>query len=123
MSLSKAEEQLMEILWRQEKAFLKDIIEACPEPKPASTTVATLLKRMSDKGYIAHKVYGNSREYYPRIAKAEYFSEHVNGIIKNYFGNSALQFASFFTKATNLSAKELEALKQIVEQELKNRKK
>ena len=123
MSLPKAEEQLMEILWRQEKAFLKDIIDAYPDPKPASTTVATLLKRMSDKGYIAHKVYGNSREYYPLIAKAEYFSRHVNGMIKNYFDNSALQFASFFTKSTNLTTKELEALKRIVEQELKNKKK
>lgn len=123
MSLSKAEEQLMEILWRYEKAFLKDLIDAFPDPKPATTTVATLLRRMSDKGYVGHKVYGNSREYYPLIAKADYFSQHVNGMIKNYFGNSALQFASFFTKATNLSAKELEELKKIVEQELKNKKK
>lgn len=123
MSLSKAEEQLMEILWRREKAFLKDLIDAFPHPKPATTTIATLLKRMSDKGYVGHKVYGNSREYYPKIAKTDYFSQHVNGMIKNYFGNSALQFASFFTKATNLNTKELEELKKIVEQELKNKKK
>jgi|SRR5579863_4137572 len=123
MSLSKAEEQLMEILWRREKAFLKDLIDAFPDPKPATTTVATLLKRMSDKGFVGHKVYGNSREYYPLVAKADYFSQHVNTLIKNNFDNSALQFASFFTKATNLSTKELEGLKKIVEQEIKNKKK
>jgi BlaI family transcriptional regulator, penicillinase repressor len=123
MSLSKTEEQLMEVLWRQEKAFLKDLIEAFPDPKPAATTVATLIRRMSDKGYIGHKVYGNSREYYPLIAKADYFSRQVNGMIKNYFDNSALQFASFFTKATHLSKKELEELKKIVEEELKSKKK
>lgn len=123
MSLSKAEEQLMEIIWTLDKAFLKDLIEAFPEPKPATTTVATLLKRMSDKGYVGHKLYGNSREYYPLVSKSDYFSRHVDGMIKNNFNNSALQFASFFTRTANLSAAELEELKKIVDQEIKNKKK
>jgi predicted transcriptional regulator len=123
MSLSKAEEQLMEIVWTMDKAFLKDLIEAFPEPKPATTTVATLLKRMSDKGYVGHKLYGNSREYYPLVSKSDYFSRHVDGMIKNNFNNSALQFASFFTRTANLSAAELEELKKIVDQEIKNKKK
>ena len=123
MSLSKAEEQLMEVVWTQEKAFMKDIMDALPEPKPASTTVATLLKRMSDKGYIGHRVFGNSREYYPLVSKTDYFAKHVNGMIKNNFNNSALQFASFFTKSANLSAAELEELRKLVDQEIKNKKK
>jgi BlaI family penicillinase repressor len=123
MNLSKAEEQLMEIIWRSGRAFLKDLIDAFPAPKPAATTVATLLKRMSDKGFVGHKLYGNSREYYPLVTKSDYFARHVRGMIKNNFNNSALQFASFFTKATNLTASELEELRKIVDEEIKNKKK
>jgi predicted transcriptional regulator len=123
MNLSKAEEQLMEIIWRLEKAFLKDLIDAFPEPRPATTTVATLLKRMSDKGFVGHKLYGNSREYYPLVTKSDYFARHVKGMIKNSFNNSALQFASFFTKATSLTASELEELRKIVDEEIKKKKK
>ncbi len=118
MNLSKAEEQLMEIIWQQGKSFMKDILESYPEPKPAVTTIATLLKRMQDKGVIAYQTFGNSRQYYPLIRKEDYFTKHVNGIVKDFFGNSALQFASFFTKTGNLSTKELEELKKIVEQEI-----
>ncbi|MBK7099422.1 MAG: BlaI/MecI/CopY family transcriptional regulator [Sphingobacteriales bacterium] len=121
--LSKTEEQLMEYIWKAEKAFLKDLIESFPEPKPASSTVATLLKRMNDKGVIGYHQYGNSREYYPLIKKSDYFSKHVNSLIKNYFDDSVLQFASFFTKETNLSAQQLEELKKIVEREIQKRKK
>lgn len=113
----------MEIIWKMEKAFLKDLIDASPDPRPAATTVATLLKRMSDKGFIGHKLYGNSREYYPLVTKSDYFARHVKGIIKNNFNNSALQFASFFTRSTNLTAVELEELRKIIEQEIKNKKK
>jgi predicted transcriptional regulator len=123
MNLSKTEEQVMEIIWQQGKAFLKDIIDAFPAPRPAATTVATLLKRMSDKGFVGHKLYGNSREYYPLVTKSDYFARHVKGMIKNNFNNSALQFASFFTKATNLTASELEELRKIVDEEIKNKKK
>lgn len=122
MSLSKSEEQLMEIIWQQEKVFLKEIIDSHPDPKPASTTVATLLKRMQDKGFIGYTLFGNSRQYYPLIKKEAYFSKHVNGIIKDFFGNSPLQFASFFAKTSNLSAEELEDLKKIVDQEIKKKK-
>ncbi|WP_459212464.1 BlaI/MecI/CopY family transcriptional regulator [Aquimarina rhabdastrellae] len=123
MQLSKAEEQLMKYLWRQEKAFMKDLLEAYPEPKPATTTIATLLKRMADKGFIAYNVYGKSREYYPLVKKTDYFSKHVNGLIKNFFNNSASQFASFFTSETNLTEIELEELRAIVDQELQKKKK
>ena len=123
MKLPNAEEYLMNIIWKCETAFLKDIMELYPEPKPASTTVATLLKRLQDRGVIAYRLFGNSRQYYPLVGKEDYFSRHVNDIVKNFFGNSALQFASFFTTSGNLSEKELEELKEIVEQEIKRRKK
>jgi len=121
MKLSKAEEQLMEIIWKLERCFLKDIIDDYLGPKPATTTVATLLKRMQDKGAIAYELFGNSRQYYPLISKKDYFKKNMNEIIKNFFGDSALQFASFFTTSGNLSAKELEELKKIVEQEIKRK--
>lgn len=123
MHLSKSEEQLMELIWKQEKAFMKELIENYPEPKPATTTIATLLKRMQDKGFVAYTQFGNSRQYYPLVKKSDYFSKHVKRIIKNYFDNSPMQFASFFTTATNLTASELEALKKIVDLEIKRKKK
>jgi len=122
MHLSKAEEQLMEYIWQAKKVFMKDLIYFYPDPKPATTTIATLLKRMQDKGFVAYNTFGNSREYYALVDKATYFSKHVKGIIKNYFGNSALQFASFFTTATNLTSQELQELRKIIDQEIKKKK-
>ena len=121
MRLSKAEEQLMQYLWKLEKGFMKNLLEAYPDPKPATTTVATLLKRMTDKGFIAYNLYGKSREYYPLVKKKDYFSKHVNGLIKNFFNDSASQFASFFTKETDLSKKELEELRKLIDSEIKKK--
>jgi predicted transcriptional regulator len=123
MELSKSEEQVMEIIWAKEKTFLKDILEAFPEPKPATTTVATLLKRMQDKGFVGYRLLGNSRQYYPLVKKTAYFSKHVKGMVKNYFGNSALQFASFFTAIGGLTEPELEELKKIIDLEIQKKKK
>jgi len=123
MQLSKTEEQIMELIWKKEKVFLKDLIDCFPDPKPAATTIATLLKRMQDKGFVGYILFGNSREYYPLVEKSDYFSKHVNGIIKNYFGDSALQFASFFTKTSNLTTSELEDLKKIIDKEIKRKTK
>ena len=75
MKLSQTEEQLMQHLWKLEKAFMKELIEAYDEPRPANTTIATLLKRMKDKGFIDYKVFGKSREYYPLVAKSDYFKK------------------------------------------------
>ncbi len=121
MQLSKTEEQLMELIWQQEGIFMKDLLEAHPDPKPAPTTLATLLKRMQEKGFVGYKVFGNSRQYHALISKEDYFSKHMRGIIKNFFGNSVAQFASFFTNATDLTADELEELKGIIEEQIKNK--
>lgn len=122
MQLTKTEEQVMELLWKQEKAFMKDLMDEFPDPKPAPTTLATLLKRMTDKGFVGYKEYGKSREYFPMVKKTDYFSKQVNGMIKNFFNNSASQFASFFTKETNMSTKELEELKAIIDKEIEKKK-
>lgn len=120
--LTKAEEQLMHFLWEKKKAFTKDLIEAYPEPKPASTTVITLLKRMQEKGFVGFKEYGKSREYYPLVEKEKYFSKQVGEMIKDFFNDSAMQFASFFTEKTDLSEKELEDLRKIIDSQLQKKK-
>lgn len=113
----------MELIWKYEKVFMKEILENYPEPKPAATTIATLLKRIQEKGFIDYKLFGNSRQYYPLVKKNDYFSKHVKGIIQKYFDNSPLQFASFFTTTSNLTEKELESLRKIVDDEIKRKKK
>ena len=122
MNLSKSEEQLMEFIWRGKRVYMKELLDMYPDPKPAYTTVATLLKRMQEKGVISYKLYGNSREYYPLIKKSDYFSNHVSGLIKNFFNNSPLQFASFFTSETNLSSEELEEIRNFIDTEIQKKK-
>lgn len=123
MKLTKAEEQIMRYLWNLEKAYLKNILDEFPDPKPASTTIATFLKRMNDKGFVSYHQHGSNREYFPLVRKTEYFSEQVNSMIKDYFNNSASQFASFVTNETNLNLTDLEELKKLVEQKIKNQNK
>ena len=121
MQLSNTEEELMEHLWSLEKAYMSDLLEQFPEPKPAPTTIATLLKRMQEKGFVSYNQHGRSREYYPMVEKSDYFGSHVRGLIKKFFNNSSAQFASFFTTETNLSAKELEELRTIIDKEIERK--
>jgi predicted transcriptional regulator len=122
MQLTNAEEQVMKLLWKLDKAFIRDLLNESPDPKPASTTVLTLLKRMIDKEFVSYKQYGNSREYYPLIKKTEYFSDHLNGLIKDFFNNSTAQFASFFTNETEMSPDELKKLRDIVDEKIESKK-
>ncbi|MCB7480377.1 BlaI/MecI/CopY family transcriptional regulator [Christiangramia sediminis] len=121
MELSNSEEQLMQILWKKDKAFMKDLVEAYPDPKPALTTVATLLKRMQDKKFVGYTQIGRSREYFPKVSKKNYFSKQMNGLIKNFFNDSTSQFASFFTQETDLSEKELRELRELIDEKIKNK--
>jgi BlaI family transcriptional regulator, penicillinase repressor len=122
MYLTTAEEQIMKLLWRLERAFIRDLLNEFPDPKPASTTVLTLLKRMIDKGFVSYKLFGNSREYYPLIKKSDYFSDHINGLIKDFFNNSTAQFASFFTNETNMSQEDLKELRDLVDKKISSKK-
>jgi BlaI family penicillinase repressor len=122
MHLTKAEEQIMNLLWKLDKAFIRDILNEFPDPKPASTTVLTLLKRMIDKKFVSYKLYGNSREYYPLIKKTDYFSDHINVLIKDFFNNSTAQFASFFANETNMNQDELKELRDLVDKKIASKK-
>ncbi|MCJ8152983.1 BlaI/MecI/CopY family transcriptional regulator [Chryseobacterium sp. SSA4.19] len=116
--LSDSEKTLMEILWEKERAFMKDILESYQEPKPATTTVATLLKRMQNKDLVGFKLYGNSREYFPKVAKGEYFKEEMSSMINRFFNSSVTQFASFFTSNAKLSQNQLKELREIIDQQI-----
>ena len=122
MYLTKAEEQIMKLLWSLDKAFIRELLNEFPDPKPAPTTVITLLKRMIDKGFVSYKQYGNSREYYPLIKKTDYFSDHINVLIKDFFNNSTAQFASFFTNETDMNQDELKELRDLVDKKISSNK-
>jgi len=120
--LTKAEEQVMQYLWILEKGFLKDIVEQFPEPRPAYTTVSTVIRVLVKKGFIGFNAYGKIHEYYPLIGKEEYFSTHFRGLIRDYFSGSSKRFASFFTKEGNLNLTELEELKKLLEDQIREKK-
>ena len=118
MKFTNSEEQVMKYLWKLKRAFFKDLMNEFPDPKPATTTLNTLIKRIIDKGGVDFKVYGNSREYYALIEKDQYFSGHVKSLIKDFFNDSSGQFASFFTKQIDMSDEELKELRDLVDDQL-----
>jgi BlaI family penicillinase repressor len=116
--LTETEIILMEILWKKEKVFMKDILEDYADPKPASTTIATLLKRMQNKDLVGYKLYGNSREYFPKVKKEDYFKNEMTSMIDRFFNSSVSQFASFFTSNSKLSQEQLKELRDIIDKEI-----
>lgn len=119
--LPKAEEELMNYLWDLKKAYLKDLIDSYPEPKPAATTVSTLLKRMQEKQFVGYESSGKSRAYFPLVSKESYFGKHIKSLIKNFFNDSPAQFASFFAQQTSFTEDQLQELKSMIDNQL-NRK-
>ncbi len=109
-NLTKAEEQIMQVLWKIEKGFLKDIVDAMPEPKPHSNTVATLLKILIEKDFVGTEIYGRMNEYKPLVGKQAYFNNTMNGLVKGYFDGSFTQAVSFLVDEKKLSIADLELL-------------
>jgi len=114
-SLTKSEEQLMQILWKLGKGFLKEIIDATPDPKPHSNTVATILKILVEKGFVEYTVHGRNNLYEPLISQAEYGKKSVNQLIKGYFDGSPARLVSQFISDQKLSEAELEQLLQQIQ--------
>lgn len=108
--LTKAEDQIMQVLWKLEKAFVKDIIEELPKPKPAYNTVSTIIRILETKGFVDHTAYGKTHEYFPRISKEQYTKFYLNSMLKGYFNNSFENLVSFFAKENDLSLKDIEKL-------------
>ena len=108
-------------IWTLEKAFTRDIINLYDNPKPAVTTIVTLLKRIREKGFIDFNKVGKAREYFPLIQKSDYCKVNFDGMVSNLFNNSSLQLASFFTRTSNLSKKELKELRDLIDQQIKKK--
>ncbi len=121
--LTRAEEQVMMILWDLEKGFVKDILEGFPKPRPAYNTVSTITRILQEKGFVSHKAYGRSHEYYPLISKDEYSKLTVRNFVSNYFSNSFHEMVSFFAKEKDLSVKEMEEIMKIMSQEIEKKSK
>ncbi|MBS1654632.1 MAG: BlaI/MecI/CopY family transcriptional regulator [Bacteroidetes bacterium] len=116
-TLTKAEEQVMQVLWKLEKAFLRDIVDAMPNPKPHQNTVATLLKILVEKEFVAITVLGRQHEYHPTVSKDEYSKRTMKQMVKGYFEGSFSNVVSFMVKENNISIEELESLLQQIKKQ------
>jgi len=112
----------MQILWELKKGFLKDIVEGFSEPRPAYTTVSTVIRVLTKKGFIGFKTYGKTNEYLPTLTKAEYFKTSVKPMLNNYIEGSPAQLASFFANES-MSLTELEEIRQLIDERIKKLKK
>ena len=117
-ALTKAEEQIMQCIWKLQQAYLKDILEHLPEPKPHSNTVATIVKILVDKGFVGNEVHGRVHCYYPLISKEDYSAGSINTLVENYFEGSFADVVSFMVNNKKLKVKDLELLLE----QMKNKK-
>lgn len=116
--LTKAEEQVMQILWQIKRGFVKDILAKMPDPKPAYNTVSTIVRILEKKGFVSYQAYGKTHEYYPLVAKKDYSNFFLKGFISNYFGGSFSQLVSFFAKENDMDIHEFEQLMRHVGEDL-----
>ncbi|BBE20322.1 transcriptional regulator, MecI family [Aquipluma nitroreducens] len=108
--LTKAEEQIMQELWTLEKAFVKEIVDKLPEPKPAYNTVSTIIRILEKKGFVDHYAYGKTHQYFPLISKTDYTKSYFKNFLSGYFSNSFQEMVSFFAKEDKMSLSDLEEI-------------
>jgi BlaI family penicillinase repressor len=118
--LTRAEEQLMQILWQLEKGFVKDVMEHLPEPKPAYNTVSTIIRILEAKGFVAYNAFGKSHQYYPIISKEQYQNFATDKLMQGYFNNSVQHMFSYFVKKEKIDLKEADEIMKLIEK-LKNK--
>lgn len=116
--LTRAEEQIMHVMWKIGKGFVNDIIEHLPDPRPAYTTVSTIIRILEKKGFVSYTAYGKTHEYYPLMSKGQYARSRIKNLLGNYFGNSVPSLASFLTQEENLSMEELEEIRNLMDLEI-----
>ena len=117
--LTKAEEQVMKILWQIKKGFVKDILEQMLDPKPAYNTVSTIVRILEKKGFVGYTAYGKTHEYYALVARADYSNYFLKNFIGSYFGGSFRKLVSFFAKENDMDIHDFEQLMKYVEKDLK----
>jgi BlaI family penicillinase repressor len=123
MQLTKAEEQIMQMLWEMDEGIVKDIRSRFPDPKPARNTISTVVRILEKKGFVGHRAYGNVHVYHPLVSKQEYSKKQLFGLMESYFNNSFPAMASFFVREKDLSISELEELLEDTRKELSKNKK
>jgi BlaI family transcriptional regulator, penicillinase repressor len=122
IELTKAQEEILQVLWTINQGMVNDIMDCLPEPKPAYNTVSTVVRVLEKKGYVDHKAYGKTHVYFPKISKKEYTQYWFKDTLKGFFNNSVNQVVSFFSRQKNMNLSELEELKLFVENEIKKQK-
>jgi BlaI family penicillinase repressor len=120
--LTRAEEQIMHVLWDLKKAFVKDIIERLPSPKPAYNTVSTIVRILEKKGFVDHQAFGKTHLYRPLVAKKDYTQAFLKSFVKDYFGDSYQELVSFFARDRNLTVSELEEILTALREEINKQK-
>ncbi len=120
--LTRAEEEVMQILWKIKKGFVKNILEHFDDPKPAYNTVSTIVRILQNKGFVKHKAYGRTHEYFPVVSKDEYSKRHLKTFVKDYFSNSFEKMVSFFAREKGITVKEMESIMKMMEKEVKKQK-
>lgn len=116
--LTRAEEQVMQILWDLEKAFVKDIVDEMPEPRPAYNTVSTIVRILEKKGFVDHTAYGKTHEYFPVVSRKEYTRSFMRNFMRNYFSGSFKEMVSFFARDDKMSLNDLDELIEDVKRDL-----
>ncbi len=119
--LTKAEEEIMQILWTLQEAYVRDIIEQMPDPKPAYTTVSTVIRVLETKGFVAHKTLGNTHLYHPLMQKEDYAMQSAKGLLSDYFGGSFTKLASYFAADTDVNMKDLEKMLKSIDDKLSDK--
>ena len=122
LQLTRAEEEVMQVLWEFEKGMVHELLEKFPEPKPAYNTISTIVRILEQKGFVGHKACGRTHEYFPVISKSSYTKSYFRTFVTNYFGNSYKSLASFFASEGKLSTKELEEIQQTIKDEIRKQK-
>jgi predicted transcriptional regulator len=119
--LTKAEEEVMQVLWRLKKAFIKEILEKFDEPKPAYSTVSTIIRILLEKGFVNYRVYGRTYQYFPVISKDDYRKSQMSSFVKDYFSNSYQKMVSFFAREDSITIKDMEAIMEMMKKEQKEK--
>lgn len=112
--LTRAELEIMQILWDRQSGFVNDILEALPEPKPAYNTVSTVVRILEKKGYVEHKAYGKSHEYYPIVDRDTYTQSFMSSVLDNFFGGSASRMVSFLSSNKSISLEEADEIMRLL---------
>ncbi len=120
--LTKAEEQIMQVLWKLGRGFVRDVVDELPEPKPAYNTVSTIIRILEKKGFVSHNAYGKTHEYFPVIPRDEYKKSYLKSFIRRFFGDSFQEMVSFFASGRDVTLEEMEEIRRLLSEEIKKKR-